>query len=157
MSLVAVSTTGERVTWFDGDAKIVEVGQRTGAVFTAREAGPTDTPWLACEGETNALALSLSPWSEPGRVVSVGPAGNMSVVTVGGHDVILFADDDAAGHKAALKAFTAVRDLGRNASIHFASGIRMTSWLRIYASARRSATTVARPARMQTGAHGLTY
>ena len=46
----------------------------------------------------------------------------MGVVTVGGRDVILFADDDAAGHKAALKAFTAVRDLGRKASIHFCAG-----------------------------------
>ena len=91
-------------------------------MFTAREAANADAPLLACEGEINALALSLSPWAEPGRVVSVGPAGNMGVVTVGGRDVILFADDDAAGHKAALKAFTAVRDLGRKASIHFCAG-----------------------------------
>ena len=75
-------------------------------MFTAREAANADAPLLACEGEINALALSLSPWAEPGRVVSVGPAGNMGVVTVGGRDVILFADDDAAGHKAALKALT---------------------------------------------------
>ena len=122
VSLVAVSTTGERVTWFDRGAKILEVGQRAGAVFTAREAANADAPLLACEGEINALALSLSPWAEPGRVVSVGPAGNMGVVTVGGRDVNLFADDDTAGHKAALKAFTAVRDLGRKASIHFCAG-----------------------------------
>ena len=75
-------------------------------MFTAREAANADAPLLACEGEINALALSLSPWAEPGRVVSVGPAGNMGVVTVGGRDVILFADDDAAGHKAALNGWT---------------------------------------------------
>ena len=122
VSLVAVSTTGERVPWFGRGAKILEVGQRTGAVFTAREVDTTDAPLLACEGEINALALSLSPWAEPGRVVSVGPAGNMSVVTVGGRDVILFADDDTAGRKAALKASRAVRDLGRRASIRFCVG-----------------------------------
>ena len=46
----------------------------------------------------------------------------MSVVTVGGCDVILFADDDTAGRKAALKASRAVRDLGRRARICFCEG-----------------------------------
>ena len=122
LALLAVSEAGERVLWFNQGVKIYEVGQRKGAVFTAREAATADAPLLACEGEINALALSLSPWAEPGRVVSVGPAGNMGVVTVSGRDVILFADDDKAGRKAALKAFTAVRHLGRKASIHFCAG-----------------------------------
>ena len=104
VSLVAVSTTGKRVTWFDRGAKILEVGQRAGAVFTAREAANADAPLLACEGEINALALSLSPWAEPGRVVSVGPAGNMGVVTVGAHPAALRVRASARFVEAARRA-----------------------------------------------------
>ena len=104
-----VSEAGERVLWFDR-VKMLEVGQRKGAVFTAREAANADAPVLACEGEINALALCLSPWAEPGaRVVSVGAAGNMDALAGLGRNVVLFADDDWPGRKAAREAAKAIR------------------------------------------------
>ena len=124
LALLAVSEAGERVLWFNQGVKICEVGQRKGAVFTAREAATADAPILACEGEINALALCLSPWagSPNSRVVSVGPAGNMDVVAGLGRDVVLFADDDWPGRKAARKAAKAIRRFGHNADIQFCAG-----------------------------------
>ena len=122
LALLAVSEAGERVLWFDR-VKMLEVGQRKGAVFTAREAANADAPVLACEGEINALALCLSPWAEPGaRVVSVGAAGNMDALAGLGRNVVLFADDDWPGRKAAREAAKAIRRFGHNADIQFCAG-----------------------------------
>ena len=122
LALLAVSEAVERVLWFDR-VKMLEVGQRKGAVFTAREAANADAPVLACEGEINALALCLSPWAEPGaRVVSVGPASNMDAAAGLGRNVVLFVDDDWPGRKAGLKAAKAIRRFGHNADIQFCAG-----------------------------------
>ena len=105
VSLLAVSETGARVGWFDKQrVKVRAVGSRTGAVFEARPGAGTDTLHL-CEGEVDGLALSLSPWCVPGRIVAVGgTSGLRRVETLGSGAVTIHADGDAPGRAGVERA-----------------------------------------------------
>ena len=123
VSLIAVSDAGERVRWFPRrdrlGAKVMTLGARSGAVFEARPAPAPDAPVHVCEGEVDALALTLAPWTGPGRVVALGGTSGMkrAAELPGTGPVVLHCDGDRGGEAAVRSARDAIEAAGRECSI----------------------------------------
>ena len=109
VSLLAVNEAGERVGWFgERRVKMRTAGSRTEAVFETRPGAGTDALHV-CEGEVDALALCLSPWCGPGRIIAAGgTSGLRRVGTLGNSAVTIHADGDAPGRAGAERARHAV-------------------------------------------------
>lgn len=93
-------------------------GRRTGAVFRARVSG--EELHLA-EGEIDALALALRC---SGTVVATGGTSGLSNVLglVGDYrSVVLHADHDPGGERAAVRALAALRGVGLKARVRWFS------------------------------------
>ena len=99
----ALQADGRHAAWTQGRWRC-GYGARAGRTFEA--ASGTGSTVLT-EGPVSALAAS---WRYPGaRCVAMG-GGSFATFTPDGHDIILEADGDAAGHKAALDALEAFPD-----------------------------------------------
>ena len=122
VSLVAVSTTGERVPWFGDPArKVYMLGARGGLAFEARSAsgGAGDVVNVA-EGEADTLALVLSPWCARGAVYAVGgTAGKGIAPALGSDPVVVHADGDGPGRAAALASADAVEAASRECRVEW--------------------------------------
>ena len=122
VSMLAVSEAGERrVTWFgERRVKVRTVGSRTGAVFEARAGGPGE-PVHAAEGEADALALALAPWTGPGRVLAVGGTAGMrrAAELPGTGPVVLHADGDRGGRGAVERSRHAIEGAGRTCRVEW--------------------------------------
>ena len=114
VSLLAVAAAGERVTWFGERAvRVCTVGSRTGAAFEAR-AGEGAGELHVCEGELDALALSLAPWCGPGRIVAAGGTSGMRRAgEIASGPVVLHCDGDPGGRGAVERARHAIAEAGR--------------------------------------------
>ena len=113
VSLLAATTSGERVRWFNANGpKIYALGTRRGAVFTAK-AGKGGAIHLT-EGEVDALALACQ--SAEGVVRATGGTSGLRVEAVAdpiSRPVVLYPDGDRAGFVAAAKAQAAILATGR--------------------------------------------
>lgn len=118
VSLLAVTAAGDRVPWFGPQrVKVRTVATRVGAAFVARDARP-ELPVHLCEGEIDALALSLAPWTGPGTVLTAGgTAGMRRYEPIGTGPVLLYCDPDRGGRTAALDASERLRATGRETRI----------------------------------------
>ena len=139
--LIAVTDVGVRVRWFVRrdrlGAKVMTLGARSGAVFEARP-GTADGTLHVAEGELDALALAIAPWTGP---------------------VALHGDGDRAGRGAGLKVAAAIRDAGRECRIERCGPDEDPTrrWPETWVSAPRSgSTTAACPARPRPAPHGAT-
>ena len=119
LSLLAVSAGGERVTWFGRGVKVRAVGSRSGAVFEVRPGSEEEEPVHVSEGEVDVLALSLAPWTGPGRIVAAGGTAGMkrAAELPGAGPVTLHCDGDTGGRAAAGEAQARIQATGRECRI----------------------------------------
>ena len=119
VSMLAVSEAGERLAWW-GQVKTVLVGPRKGAVFVAR---PGRGAVHVCEGEVDALALALAPWVRGGQVICAGATAGVrhvaEVLPGWAAAVMVHADGNPAGYRAAERARQAVEDTGRRCEVEW--------------------------------------
>ena len=79
-------------------------GRRTAAVFETRSA--STGPLHLCEGELDALALTIAPWCRDGTVRAVGGTSGYTLETVtdvapdAGRTLVLHADGNSPGRRA---------------------------------------------------------
>ena len=107
VTLLCVSAAGKRIEWpFKSPAKVRTAGSAgTGAVFETRPGADPSGPLHVCEGEIDALSLTLAPWCGPGRIVARrGTSGLLNAAQTGTGAVTLHCDGDPAGRKAAAAA-----------------------------------------------------
>ena len=120
VSLEALMSDGSRPDWVGAGRWRRTFGSRRGAVFEARSGGPTVH---VTEGEVSAVALALAPWARCGRVVALGgTAGVRRADAVRGSPVVIHADGDWKGRKAALAGAAAVEASGRAVDVAWYRG-----------------------------------
>ena len=112
------------MTWFGRRAvRVRTVGSRTGAVFTARPGEAAD-PVHAAEGEIDALALSLAPWTDPDAVYAAGGTSGMKrLPELPGADPVALHCDGAPGGRGQVEcARHAIEAAGRECRIAWYAG-----------------------------------
>ena len=101
----ALTSTGQHVPWTDRRGRHARwrrgFGERKGRVFEAAVGADSGSPTVLTEGPVSALAASFR---HPGaRCLAMG-GGEFASFTPDGSDIVIEADGDPAGRKAALDA-----------------------------------------------------